>query len=307
MALIKHAAAATLPRDAIVLNLAELSEEAARITRRAEERAAQIVTAAQAERRRLIDTATEEGFAAGERAGKELGYIEGGERGLDDARAEHGARLEEVGARWTKALDAFEALRESMLMQAKTDALALALRLAERITKRVVAADPKVASAQMAAALELIGRPTRLTVRTHPDDLEETTREAKTLATRLAAARHLEVIPDPALTRGSIIVSSDRGVIDATIETQLERVCEALLPGRGAALVSATIATQPPSSEPSSPSATMTPATPVTPVSAAGEVSATPPDAPASIVDSESDAAPDDAASAERDGDEAPA
>lgn len=231
MALIKHAAAGALPRDAIVLNLAELSAQAAEITRQAQARAAAIVAEAQAERRRLLDTATAEGFAAGEKAGREKGLAEGREQGLTEARAAHTERLSALEARWAAALDRFDAAREPMLMHARADVLALALRMGERVTKRVVEVDSRVAAAQVRAVLEMIARPSRLTLRVHPDDLAEATREAAGLASRLASARHAEVVADDAVTRGSVVASSDRGTIDASIETQLERIVAALLPG----------------------------------------------------------------------------
>ncbi len=231
MALIKHSAAGALPRDAIVLNLAELSAQAAEITRQAQVRAAAIVAEAQAERRRLLDSATAEGFAAGDKAGREKGLAEGREQGLTEARATHAERLSALEAAWAAALERFEAAREPMLMHARADVLALALRMGERVTKRVVEVDPRVAAAQVRAVLEMIARPSRLTLRVHPGDLAEATREAAGLASRLASARHAEVVADDAVTRGSVVASSDRGTIDASIETQLERIVAALLPG----------------------------------------------------------------------------
>jgi valyl-tRNA synthetase len=70
-----------------------------------------------------------------------------------------------------------------------------------------------------------------MAVAVHPDD-EPLAREAlPELATRLAAAAHVEVASDASLERGSCIArTGSGGMIDASIRTQLGRIVEALLP-----------------------------------------------------------------------------
>jgi hypothetical protein len=79
--------------------------------------------------------------------------------------------------------------------------------------------------------LELVGRPTRLVVRINPEDIERTKRDLPALAARFAGAAHAELLPDASLSRGSIVAATEAGEIDATIETQLDRIVESLLPG----------------------------------------------------------------------------
>lgn len=237
MALIKHAAFDAIPRDAIVLDLAELSLQGERLIQRAREKAGRIVADAEAERRRLVDSATADGFGAGQREGLLEGVGAGRAIGEEEGKRERITSLESLERAWQDALTRFEGSREAMLTQARIDVLELALRIARKVTRRAVDADPGVAGEALAAALELVGRPTRLRVRACPADIEGLRRDLPALAARFAGAAHLELAPDESLSRGSIVAATDAGEIDATIETQIDRIVEALLPGSRAAAV----------------------------------------------------------------------
>ena len=235
MAVIKHALAGTMARDAVVLDLADIARQARDLIADAAAKAERLVAEGEIERDRLIGTAAQEGIRRGHEEGFAAGYAEGARRGEAAARAEHAERLATISAAWERALGSFEAAREDMLLHARTDALALAIAVAERVTKRVAACDPGVAAAQMEAALRLITHPSRVVVAVCPDDLDHAKAELERLRGLVDAARHSEIVADASLSRGSVRVRSGRGVIDATIEAQLERVAAALLPGGAAA------------------------------------------------------------------------
>jgi flagellar biosynthesis/type III secretory pathway protein FliH len=134
-----------------------------------------------------------------------------------------------------------------MLRLFQRDVLRLALAVAERITKRVVQTDAQVAAAQLEAVLGVIVRPTELTVRIHPDDREVLSAALPQIAARFSQARHIELVDDASLMRGSCVAATRAagggsggggamapGEIDASIQTQIDRIVEAMLPGDGA-------------------------------------------------------------------------
>lgn len=231
MAVIKHAHASTMAREAVVLDLAELSRHAREIVDGARAQAERIVAAAEQERDALIGTAAQEGIRRGHEEGHAAGFEVGRKQGEAAARAEWSARLSAVVQGWEAALSGFEGSREDMLLGARTDVLALALEIARRVTKRHVSADPGVVAAQTEAVLRLATRASRLTLSVCPEDMAAAREELARLHAALASAKHAELVMDPALSQGSVMLRSERGVIDATIETQLDRIVEALMPG----------------------------------------------------------------------------
>lgn len=231
MALIKHAQAHTIARDAVVLDLAEISRQGADMVSRARAQAERILAEAEMERDRLIGTAAQEGIRRGHEEGYAAGYAEGARKGEAAARADVAARLGAVAGAWESAMISFEARRDDMLLAARTEALALALEIARKVTKRHAEVDGAIVRDQMDAALRMVTHPSRLVLSVCPDDIATARAELERVRGVLASARHAEIVEDPALSRGSVLVRTGRGVIDATIETQIERMVSALMPG----------------------------------------------------------------------------
>jgi flagellar biosynthesis/type III secretory pathway protein FliH len=231
MALIRHSNAATIARDAVVLDLGDLRRQGEIIKLRAREEAERIVAEARAERERLLKTAAEEGRAAGVAKGIEEGRKKGEDAGKAAAMAEFKQRLDALEKAWGAALAGFDAQREQLLMDARQEVVRLALRIGELVTKRAVAADPDRAADQVGAILQALTRPTRAVVAVHPDDRATVERALPALAARIAGAQHVELVADESLSRGSCVLrAAGGGEIDGTIETQLGRIAAALLP-----------------------------------------------------------------------------
>lgn len=230
MGLIRNAAASTLARDAIVLDLGDLQRQGEALKRRAQEEANRILTEARLERERLMQGAAEEARAQGLAEGRAQGLEEGRTEGQAAAIEERRAELDALIAAWTAALNDFNGRRERLFSDARTDVLRLALRIAEKVTRRVVECDPRVVADQMNAVLAAVARPTRLMVHIHPEDAAV----AREILPGVTAAmgQHAELVEDDSLTRGSCIARTEEGAsVDAGIETQLRRIAEALLPG----------------------------------------------------------------------------
>jgi flagellar biosynthesis/type III secretory pathway protein FliH len=231
---IRQAEAERIARDAVVLDLGDLARQAEGVRARARAEAESLLAKAAAERQRLIGNAREEGLARGLEEGRVRGEAEGKKAGHDAALAERREALQKLEAAWATALEEFVSQRESMLLSARQDVLALAVMMGERITKRVVQVDPAVVQGQLESVLAILAKPTRLTIAISPAD-EALTREAvPSLMARFPGAQHIDLIVDETLGTGSCVArTGGGGTIDATIPTQLDRMVEALLPGVG--------------------------------------------------------------------------
>ncbi|MEK6701264.1 MAG: FliH/SctL family protein [Planctomycetota bacterium] len=231
MALIRQAEWSQGGKEAVVHNLSDLKRQAEHAHTLAQEHAAGIVEHAMRERTRLMGDASEAGHAQGYAAGFEAGRLAGAQQGRTDAYEQMSPALQDVQTQWLAALDEFNARRDEMLAQSRRDVLSLALAIAQRVVKRKIAADPGVVVDQVQAVLEKLSRPTRLTVVINPADQESVRQALPALASRLIGGVHAELATDDAIARGSCVARSAGGEIDASIDTQLDRIAQALVPG----------------------------------------------------------------------------
>ena len=238
MALIKQANLSEMAREAVVLDLGDLARQGETILARARARAAQVEAEARVERARIIEGAREEGFAAGLAKGLEQGRSEGREQGYAAALAERREALAGLEAQWLKTVEGLSADRDRLLADARRDVLVLATRIARMVTHRQVEANPGVVTEQLAAVLELVMRPSRVQIALNPADRGIAEAALPELARRFSNATHIELTEDAGLTRGSCVArladgganGTPGGLIDASIETQLERIVSALIP-----------------------------------------------------------------------------
>lgn len=233
MPLIKGASADRVTRQAAVIDLSDLHEQAESILVEAREEAERILQTARAQARALNEQGEQRGFEQGRREGLEVGRGEGAEQARQTLLAELRPRIELVLMGWTEALEAWAGQREQFLNQTREDALALALRLGEKITLRAIETDPSVVREQMTEALEVAGRPSQAVVLIHPDDRPLIEAWLPDLAVHFDGAPEIELREDAAIRRGGCVLRMAGGEVDASIDRQLARIAAALLPDHG--------------------------------------------------------------------------
>ncbi|GAB4553663.1 MAG: hypothetical protein Tsb0013_16090 [Phycisphaerales bacterium] len=234
MGVVKPSVSRRHVQDAIVLDLGDLRARADRLCADARATAQRTIEEANAERERLIATAYDEGFEKGQR--------EGHAKGLEDGRAAGHAESLEASAkdlgtlreRYERAVASFEQERDRMLSEARAEVLTLACELARRVTLRAVELDETVVDRQLERVLALAIEPSRVVLRVHPDDRERVEEALPGLLDRFSGSPHARVEDDGGLERGSCVLRTDRGEIDASIGTMLDEIVGAVLPGGGA-------------------------------------------------------------------------
>ncbi|MGQ0628797.1 MAG: FliH/SctL family protein [Phycisphaerales bacterium] len=246
MPLIRHANLKDLARDAVVLDLGDLRRQSEAMIATAKERAARAVAEGEAERARLIAGAEAEGVARGEAKGLAEGRTRGEREGREAALIEQREALAKLATAWAGGLEVFVGARERLLAEARRDVIRLAAAMARKVTHRAIELDPSVVTAQMEATLRLVMRPTRVSIRVHPEDRALATAALPDVLERLGNGLHATVIDDATLARGSCVVElgdqaggsaigggsgSGSGTIDGEIDGQLDRIVAELLPG----------------------------------------------------------------------------
>jgi flagellar assembly protein FliH len=236
MAVIRQSQADRIVKDAIVLDLGDLTRQGEQVRSRAKADAEAILAKAAQERQKLIISGKEEGAAKGHAEGLAKGLEEGKKQGYEAALAERRQQLDALAAGWTAALDGFEQERDRMLLEARHDILRLAVMMGERVTRRKIEVDALVVQEQLESVLSLLAQPTRLSINVNPEDEGLARESLPALMGRFSAAQHVDVRADASLTRGSCIATTaGGGILDASIPTQLDRMVQALMPGPGPA------------------------------------------------------------------------
>ncbi len=149
---------------------------------------------------------------------------------LDDAKVSAQAfasqAAEEARAQETAKLAAgFLALRAEEDARAERDlarTIELAVLLAERLVGEGLTIEPSRIAALAASALEEARGARKVRIDASPDDVAA-------LQQALGAIGHTATVEaDPTLARGSLVVHTDLGRIDARLQPQLERLAKAL-------------------------------------------------------------------------------
>lgn len=233
--LIKNANSKLMAREAVVLDLGDLAAQATVIKSEALASAERTLREARAERARIIEGAEAQGRAAGHAEGLAKGLEEGRESGRAEALAAESGALRLLQEEWAAALARFEREREGLMIQGRRSLLRLAAEVARRVTKRHVESDQHVLAAQLDAALRLVLAPTRLVIEVDPTAVEGAKRALPQLMDRLGGTDNAEVRPRDGLGAGSVVIRTDKGEIDASVNTQIARAINALLGDDGPA------------------------------------------------------------------------
>jgi flagellar assembly protein FliH len=206
-----------------------LEAHAADIVRRAEIAAVQLrETARQAVAAELEQLRTE-ARAAGEAAGRQAGYEQVTREARSEVRAALQKHLTSVIGALTAAVRDFDRAKRHLLAEAETGLIELSLAIARRICKWLPETTPAVAEANARHVLALVGPQADLELHVHPDEAAAVSDWAAELAGACDELPHVRIVADPAVTRGGCVLRGREVVVDAALDTQLDRIARALI------------------------------------------------------------------------------
>ncbi len=166
--------------------------------------------------RNLISRAREEAQTIKESAAKE-GYQAGLEQASDD--------ISEV----KNAITAFLSAKQEVFEYIAPDILEISVDIAKKIIKREIQQDPSLILNNILEILKGLSKEeTKITLRVNPQQVALLKTEIPELMSTAGLDAKVLVVPDEELMEGGCMVTTTNGVIDATIETQLSVISEAL-------------------------------------------------------------------------------
>jgi len=188
----------------------------------------------QAERRRLLATAREEGRLAGLAEAKATlaeakRLSDGVAAQLARQKAELEERLSPVFTALSASLAEVENLEAQLVQASEAEVVRLAIAIAERVVRVHIEQDPAWMKEVLAAALRQIPDRRQVVIRMHPGDAGVAREHLRELAARVPGMGSLDIVDDGGLERGGCILQSLGTTLDAGVANAVARIGERLL------------------------------------------------------------------------------
>ena len=166
--------------------------------------------------RNLISRAREEADSIREAAAKE-GYQEGIDKAKND--------ILEV----KESMDEFFRAKQEVFESIAPDILEISLDIAKKIIKKEMTENPEILLDNIKDILKSLSKEeTKIVLKVNPSQVQILKQELPEAVMMAGLEAKVIVVPDDDTMEGGCLITTDNGVIDATIETQLAIISEVL-------------------------------------------------------------------------------
>ena len=166
--------------------------------------------------RNLISRAREEADAIREAAAKE---------GYQDGLSRADADLEEFRSLLVEFVDS----KQKVFDKISPEILSISMEIAKKIIKKEISQSPEVLLQSIQSILATLSKEeTKIMIKANPNQVDMLKVETPSLSAGLGLEAKIVVIPDDSIIEGGCIVTTTNGIVDATIDTQISIISEAL-------------------------------------------------------------------------------
>lgn len=228
--LIKASAARGLGGTA-AFNFDDLRRQCDEFVENARRQAQGILSEATRAAEAIRSQARAEGNAAGQQQGLAAAHQLIETRADEIAALKTQEQLRTVLPAFHAAVKALELERDRWLATWEKAAIRLSAAIAAKILRQELSQRPELALSIVREALQLaMGQPD-VKLRLHPLDLEQFHDCGEDAVARLGAVGTATLVADENISRGGCLIETHHGVIDARLETQVERITSELIEG----------------------------------------------------------------------------
>ncbi|NLK00514.1 MAG: hypothetical protein GX318_04675 [Clostridia bacterium] len=187
-------------------------------------KAEEITVKAQEEAKRILEKAKAEEEAI-RRAAEERGYREGYEQAYGEAQEE----LDAIRGQLYKTLHEAQDERAKMILQAEGEVVDLSLAIAGKVVRHHVDAQRDTVLRLAKEGLEGLAHVNQYTILVNPDDVGLLEQYVDELQKHTASSgAHIHVFADEQVSRGGCKIETEKGFLDATLESQLDIIRRAI-------------------------------------------------------------------------------
>jgi len=199
--------------------LSHYQDEAAAILAKANADAEVLLTEAQKKSNKLVEQSKLYCQTAHANAERE-GFSTGQEKGRMEAHQELENVIEAVRHTLKETQDLHDALAHSM----EPGLAKLAIEVAEKVIEEDVKVDSELVLRLVKAHLEKARDRDQVILRVNPDDFDLVKQNKALFSKLIPDVKSLDVVSEPKVSRGSCMVETNFGTVDATFTTQLEAI-----------------------------------------------------------------------------------
>ncbi len=147
-------------------------------------------------------------------------HQQGYDEGQAAARQAIAGQLEAMRVKLARTIEEITGLKQRYRHEAEQDMVGLALAVARRILHRELTVSPEALLGLVKAALEKLDAREVKHVRVSREDAAMVGQFFE----KMGLPHRIEVIADPGLEAGSVVLETDRGLLDASVDTQLDEI-----------------------------------------------------------------------------------
>ncbi|MCH8273671.1 MAG: hypothetical protein IH851_02670 [Armatimonadetes bacterium] len=164
-----------------------------------------------------------------EKAFKE-GFVDGYETGLrqgaEETKAQNRERLDRFSADLRAVVDRIERAMDLWYQKAEHGLSVLSADIAKKIVSRELETRPDAVLEIVREAVGRVRNAVSARVRVNPFDLPALEERKEDVCASAGSVSEIEMVGDDTLSRGSVIIESESGVVDATVESKLDHIIE---------------------------------------------------------------------------------
>ncbi|MFN8009013.1 MAG: FliH/SctL family protein [Terriglobia bacterium] len=165
-----------------------------------------LIRQAQLKASEIEKEAYEKGFAEGQKAGQLVGENS----------------IEALLRQYAKSLEELRRLRKDVFVLSEREVIRLALEVAKKLIKREVVIDEELIVTLVKVALSRAADQTILLIKVNPKDFL-TLQRCQSMPSN-GIGEGIRIVEDPMMSRGSLVIETESGLIDARIEEQLKEI-----------------------------------------------------------------------------------
>ena len=166
--------------------------------------------------RNLISRAREEADSIREAAAKE-GYQEGLSHAQEDIRELKNSLLN------------FGNAKQEVFDRIAPEILSISMEIAKKIIKKELSQSPELLLDSVKAILATLSKDeTKIMIKANPNQIDMLREEVPQVVTGLGLESKVIIIADDSIIEGGCVITTTNGVVDATIDTQIAIISEAL-------------------------------------------------------------------------------
>lgn len=218
------------------LSVEQLKDESEKIIKETEAMVVELLNKAKEEAKLIIAEAEEEADNIRARVYEEAQEIrkqaekEGYEEGLKRAEEEMREHLAEAERQSCQMVEEARQLKLAILHSVEKDIVRLAMAIARKIIVAELKSNPESILEVVREAISFIDQPENVTLRVNPQDFEilNLLREKGDLNDIENEVSRLELKSDVRINPGGAVIESDKGIVDAQLETRILSIEEAL-------------------------------------------------------------------------------